>query len=45
MKSRKEALRIAKKIFAGCLKDGQLDESAVRTVGTISTCTGREPSW
>ncbi len=32
MKSRKEALRIAKKIFAGCLKDGQLDESSVRKV-------------
>jgi F-type H+-transporting ATPase subunit delta len=32
MKSRKEALRIAKKIFAASLKDGQLDESAVRKV-------------
>ncbi len=32
MKSRKEALRIAKKIFAGCLEDGQLDESSVRKV-------------
>ncbi|PAW62050.1 MAG: ATP synthase F1 subunit delta [Verrucomicrobiia bacterium Tous-C2TDCM] len=32
MKSRKEALRIAKKIFAASLKDGHLDESSVRKV-------------
>ncbi len=32
MKSRKEALRIAKKIFAASLKDGQLDGSAVKKV-------------
>ncbi len=32
MKSRKEALRIAKKIFAASMKDGRLDESAVRKV-------------
>lgn len=32
MKSRKEALRLAKKIFAASLKDGQLDESVVRKV-------------
>jgi F-type H+-transporting ATPase subunit delta len=32
MKSRKEALRIAKKIFAASLKEGQLDESSVRQV-------------
>lgn len=32
MKSRKEALRIAKKIFAASMKDGQLDESAVKKV-------------
>lgn len=32
MKSRKEALRTAKKIFAASLNDGQLDESAVRKV-------------
>ena len=32
MKSRKEALRLATKIFAASLKDGQLDESVVRKV-------------
>lgn len=32
MKSRKEALRTAKKIFAASFKDGQLDASAVRKV-------------
>jgi len=32
MKSRKEALRIAKKIFAASMTDGQLDEGAVRKV-------------
>ena len=32
MKSRKEALRTAKKIFAASHKDGQLDESVVRKV-------------
>lgn len=32
MKSRKEALRIAKKIFAASLVDGQLDLSAVKRV-------------
>lgn len=32
MKSRKEALRTAKKIFAASMKDGQLDETAVKKV-------------
>jgi F-type H+-transporting ATPase subunit delta len=32
MKSRKEALRTAKKIFAASMKDGRLDETAVRKV-------------
>lgn len=32
MKSRKEALRIAKKIFAASMTNGQLDEGSVRKV-------------
>ena len=32
MKSRKEALRTAKKIFAASMKDGRLDESLVKRV-------------
>jgi len=32
MKSRKEALRTAKKIFAASMRDGQLDETAVKKV-------------
>lgn len=32
MKSRKEALRTAKKIFAASMKDGQLDHGTVRQV-------------